>query len=346
MTKYAAGIAMALEPVSSVGAVGATHINTPPPLRGLFSRYRDVPPLPRRWREPLDLVHFTDVFVAPHADRFACPRVATLHDMIPMEYARFHRLVPLRWRAAFLRSLRGLRKCGSVVVPSSDTKREYLEYVDDDPARVFVIPVVVPDGVQPPAAGAAREPRTVLSVGTTANYKNVEVLLHALALPDLSDTRVIRVGAPFEPRFVQLAEKLGVWGRIEQRSGISEEALLDLYQTATVLVQPSLTEGFGMPVAEAMAAGLPVVVSDGGALPEVAAGAGRVVPFRTHHAGTPDLDDARDFGVAIAEVLADAAGRDEMSRCGIQQAARFRPNAVRPLLLTAYDDARQRYAAR
>lgn len=346
MTKYAAGISLALAPVSSVRTIGATHLNTPPPLRGLFPRYRNVRRLPRRWTEPLDLVHFTDVFVAPHADRFPCPRVATLHDMIPMEYARFRRVLPLRWRTAFLRSLRGLRSCGAIIVPSSDTKREYMEYVDDDPGRVFVIPVVVPPEVQPPPPGAVREPRTLLSVGTNANYKNVAVLLHALARPELADARVIRVGAPFDPPYQRLAEELRVSDRIEHRTGISEAALLRLYQTATVLVQPSLTEGFGMPVAEAMAAGLPVVTSDGGALPEVAEGAGRIVPFRTHRAGNPDMDDARDFGMAIAEVLADRAGLAEMSRKGIEQAARFRPDAVRPLLLAAYEFAARHYVSR
>lgn len=345
MTKYAAGIALALEPVSTVRATSATHINTPQPLRSFFGRYKNVEPLPGRWPEPVDLVHFTDVFVAPHANRFSCPRVATLHDMIPMEYARFNRFVPLRWRMAFLRSLRSLRGCGAIVVPSQATKREYLEYVDDAHERIFVVPVVVPDDVRPPAPGAAREPRTILSVGTAANYKNVGVLLHALARPELGDTRVIRVGAPFEARYQRLAESLGVSRRIETHTGISEAELLRLYQTATVLVQPSLTEGFGMPVAEAMAAGLPAVVSDGGALPEVAAGAGRIVPFRTHHAGQPDLDDARDFGLAVAEVLADAPKRDEMSRLGIEQAARFRPAAVLPKLLDAYAYASDHFSA-
>lgn len=346
MTKYAAGISLALAPVASVRIMGATNLNMPPPFRWAFARYRNVQRIPRRWDEPLDLVHFTDVFVAPHAPRFPCPRVVTLHDMIPMEHARWRQLFSLRWRLAFLRSLRSLRHADAVVVPSSATKQEYLEHAVDDPARIHVVPVVVPDPVRPPEQGATREARTILSVGTNASYKNVPVLLHALAHPELGGTRVIRVGAPFEPGYQRLAEQLGVADRIEHRTGISDEALLRLYQSATVLVQPSLTEGFGMPVAEAMAAGLPVVVSDGGALPEVAAGAGRIVPLRNHRGGQPDLDDARAFGQAVAEVLADAAARAEMARRGVEQAARFRPAAVLPLLLEAYVDARERHGAR
>lgn len=346
MTKYAAGVALVLKPVSSVRTIGATNLNMPPPFRWAFSRYRHVQRIPRRWAEPLDLVHFTDVFVAPHAERFPCPRVATLHDMIPMEHARLRQIVSLRWRLAFLRSLKSLRNSDAVVVPSLASKREYLEHADDEAERIHVIPVVVPDDVAPASAETERDERTILSVGTNASYKNVAVLLHALARRELAGTRVIRVGEPFKPGYQRLAEQLGVSDRIEHRVGISDAALLTLYHTATVLVQPSLTEGFGMPVAEAMAAGLPVITSDGGALPEVAAGAGRIVPFRNHRNGLPNLDDARDFGTAIAEVLADGAGRAEMSRRGIEQAARFRPDAVRPLLLAAYADAAERHASR
>lgn len=346
MTKYAAGLSLALAPCSEVRTIGASNLNLPQPFRALVPRYRNSTPLPRQWSEPLDLVHLTDVFIAPHAARFPVPRVVTLHDMIPMEHNRLKRVVSLRWRRLFLRSVRSMRLAGAIVAPSEATKREYLAHFDDDPARIHVVPVVVPEDIQPPAADAAREPRTILVVGTNAEYKNIPVLLHALARPELGDARVIRVGEAFPPPYQRLAQDLRIADRIEFRVGISDAALLRLYQSATVLVQPSLTEGFGMPVAEAMAAGLPVITSDGGALPGVAAGAGRIVPFRTHRDGSPDLDDARDFGVAIAETLADAQELAAMSRRGIERAARFRPAAVLPALLGAYEAARIAHESR
>lgn len=337
MTKYAAGIASVLEGASHVEAVRATNLNMPVPFRWLFPRYRGVERMPRRWTGDVDLVHFTDVFVAPHAGRFRCVRVSTLHDMIPMEHARIRRVVSLRWRLAFLRSLKSLRHSNGIIVPSENTRREYLETVGDaDSARLHVVPVLVPDFVQPPPPGSPRETRTILSVGTAARYKNLPVLLHALAQPALAGARIVRVGSAFEREHHELAERLGIASRIEHHLAISEEQLLRFYQTATVLVQPSLTEGFGMPVAEAMAAGLPVVTSDGGALPEVVGAAGRVVPFREHHAGKPNLDDARDFGEALAQVLADVPGLNDMSRSGLQESRRFRAPNVRERLLDAY----------
>ncbi|MEO8538563.1 MAG: glycosyltransferase family 1 protein [bacterium] len=347
MTRYAAGIAEVLEPVvAEVETVSATNINLPPPFRWAFTRYRGVERLPRHWSTPVDLVHFTDVFLAPHAPRFSCARVSTVHDMIPMEHARIRRWVSLRWRMAFLRSIRSLDKSDALIVPSANTRKELLEHVDFDSDRIHVVPVLVPDAICPPSPGAVREPRTILSVGTTALYKNIGVLIHALANKDLGDVRLVRVGSPFEAEYRELAQRLGVWDRIEQNVDVPEERLIQLYQSATVLAQPSLTEGFGMPVAEAMAAGLPVVVSDGGSLPEVVETAGRVVPFRNHHAGEPDLDDARDFGVALAEVLADAAERQRMSVAGIAEAQRFRVPAVRTSLLAAYDQAMSTFELR
>jgi glycosyltransferase involved in cell wall biosynthesis len=336
MTKYAAGLAEVLEPIADVESVATTNINMPPPFRRLFSRYRGIARLPRHWPGQVDLVHFTDVFVAPHADRFDCTRVATLHDMIPMEHAKILRWVSLRWRLAFLRSLKSLDRSDAIVVPSENTRREFLQHVDYDVSRIHVVPVLVPDAIRPPGLETTRDAATILSVGTTARYKNIPVLLHALACPDLSGARLVRVGTALSRAHWQLADRLGVQDRIEERVAVSEEDLIRLYQTATVLAQPSLTEGFGMPVAEAMAAGLPVVVSDGGSLPEVAGPAGRIVPFRQHLSGPPNLDDAADFGLALAEVIANPAERALMTAAGITEAERFRIPAVRERLLAAY----------
>jgi glycosyltransferase involved in cell wall biosynthesis len=94
-----------------------------------------------------------------------------------------------------------------------------------------------------------------------------------------------------------------------------------------------------MPVAEAMAAGLPVVSSDGGALPEVVGAGGVVVKFRKHVPGPPDLDDARDFASALAQVLGAPSRQAELSAAGISESERFRRGPVRAHLLTAYSAA-------
>jgi glycosyltransferase involved in cell wall biosynthesis len=133
-----------------------------------------------------------------------------------------------------------------------------------------------------------------------------------------------------------LGDRLGVSRRTEAISAPDDETLARVYAASDVLAQPSLGEGFGIPVIEAMACGLPVVISDGGALPEVAGGAARVVSLAE-----------RDFSGALAQELARAAGqRAELAASGVARAAVFRPAVVVDALLEAYQQALQRSASR
>ena len=342
MTRYTAGIAGLLQPNSEVEVVSAAHINMPKPFRKPFPRYSGFDSLPYKWRKPANLVHFTDPYVAIHQGRFPSPRVVTVHDIITLDYVPWYPAAQGIWRGIFVRSLRAIRKLEGVITPSEFTRLQLIERTPLEPGRIQTVPVLVPDEISP-TAGQERCEGTILSIGTGARYKNLPVLLHALARPELRGARLIRVGQPFFPATMALAEKLGVVDRIEFRGIVSDAELLDLLRSATVLAQPSLTEGFGMPVAEAMAAGLPVVASNGGALPEVVGAGGKVVPFRQlSYSPNPDLDDARDFAVALAEVLEDRALRASMREAGLRESERFRGPAVRAKLLAAYGAARER----
>jgi len=339
MSLYAERLKLVLEPDISVTAAEASHLNVPEPLRRLLPTHRRFPALPNHWEGHLDLVHLTDIYIGVHAGRFNATRVTTVHDVIPFDHATWYPISRARWRLSYKRSLRGLQHSDLIVTPSEDARRRLLALANLDPLRVQSVPILVPEAFAPAAADATRMERVILSLGTTAPYKNVDVLFHALARPELRGVRVIRVGNRLDNHFPALVRKLGIEGRVEDLGPVSETRLLELLHSATVLAQPSQDEGFGMPVSEAMATGLPVVASDGGAIPEVLGGAGRVVPIRKKGPGPTNMDDVRDFAAALAEVLEDAGERARMAASGLEQSQRFRRKPVREALLRAYSAA-------
>jgi len=346
MTRYAGRLTILLQPDVAVTTVGASNFNLPRPFRRFAPVYRTFASLPKHWPAPLDVVHFTDICVGVHARRFDAARVTTVHDTMPAEYATRTGHRGARWRFAYKRSLRLLDRSDLVITPSEHTRRELLKARPLPPERVQTVGIHVPGEISPPIPGTVREPATILSIGTTAPYKNLPLLLHALARPELRGAKLVRVGYPFDEDLPALVRTLGLEDRVLELGGVSDERLLSLLRSSTVLAQPSLDEGFGMPVAEAMAAGLPVVCSNGGALPEVAGSGARIVPFRKLRKGPPDLDDARDFAAALAEVLGSAQLQQSLAAAGLREVARYSAGTIRNQLLSAYGRAMEFARAR
>lgn len=122
----------------------------------------------------------------------------------------------------------------------------------------------------------------ILFVGTIQPRKNLVALIQAFSQTDL-DKLVIAGGIGWETEEILRAPgKFGVQEKVVFTGRITDLELQKLYLGASLYVQPSITEGFGLPVLEAMASGVPVISSDGGALPEVVDEAGVVVKLNSH----------------------------------------------------------------
>jgi glycosyltransferase involved in cell wall biosynthesis len=166
------------------------------------------------------------------------------------------------------------------------------------------------DAFHPPAHDET-QPGTLLFVGNSEDYnKGIVYLLRALALlPASTKAHVYVVGGPAAPLRVAPAEieRLGIGDRVTIVGRVPERELAAWYRRAQSLVAPSLYEGFGLPVAEAMACGTAVIASDGGALPELVADGetGVVVPAR----------DTRALADAITTLV------DQPERCRAMGAA-------------------------
>jgi glycosyltransferase involved in cell wall biosynthesis len=176
---------------------------------------------------------------------------------------------------------------------------------------------VTPLGVRIPAAATRSEPEvpTILCVAQKRPYKNLPSLIHALAgLPD-PRTVLVLPGAPteHEEELRSLAERLGVHDRVRFPAWVADEELEALYVSATCFVLPSLIEGFGLPVLEAMARGVPVACSDRPALPEVVGDAALLF----------DPTDQAAVTDAIRRLLMDADLRESLAARGLERARLF-----------------------
>ncbi|MFT6366310.1 MAG: glycosyltransferase involved in cell wall biosynthesis [Bacteroidia bacterium] len=142
-----------------------------------------------------------------------------------------------------------------------------------------------------------------------APLKGLRYLLKAYArlLKNYPDLELLLVSKP-QPggKTEKLVDSLGIVDKVKFVSGISTEQMVRYYAEATIAVIPSVYEGFGLPAGEAMACGVPVVSSDGGALPEVVGDAGVIVPAKS----------VRALEQAIADLLEDPERRAQLSAAG------------------------------
>ena len=272
--------------------------------------------------------------------------LATIHDVIPLvvpDYAPASRTA--RLRPLFRRCLREAARRADVLFTVSETSRRdlvaALRLGPADAARVRA----VPNGVDPAFAAAAegRAPvrraedpgaRTLLYVGRSDPYKNVPMLVEAFA--------AARAAAPFPMKLVVAGPRDGRYPEAEDRAralGVADAVafagalpfpeLVSCYREADLLVHPSRYEGFGLQIAEAFASGLPVICSDGGAAPEVAGVAARVVPLA---GGAPA------FAEAILSLLSDSAELARLREAGLRRAASFTWERAAREIAAAYDE--------
>jgi glycosyltransferase involved in cell wall biosynthesis len=225
-----------------------------------------------------------------------------------------------------------------IITVSECVRGDVIRVLDFDPGRVVVVPNMVRAPFAPKAdaeawlaaCGIWLPPRPrVLSVGHQGAYKNLPLLIRAMTEPGLRAANLVRVGSRLRGDLAELASRRDVLERTTELGYLDGEALAAVYSACDALAQPSLYEGFGVPVLEAMACGLPVVCSNGGALPEVVGDAGLVVPLEGR-------DEPASFAEAIERVLNDGELARRLRAAGLERARAYEPARVIPRLVDAY----------
>jgi glycosyltransferase involved in cell wall biosynthesis len=242
--------------------------------RNGFARLAVMTVLARRLRP--DVLHA--IYFLPPASGTAT--VLTVHDISFERYPEFFsRSALLRDRVLIRRSALSATR---VVTVSEASRRDLIEIYGLDPARVVAIPNGVgaefqPADAVPPLPATAGRALRVLAVGTVQPRKNLGRLIDAIRIVSSQLPVELRVVGPDGYQGAAIRDRLSGAADVTVTGYVSDADLAAEYRRSDVLVYPSIYEGFGLPVIEAMASGIPVVTSTGGSLPEVAGGAALIV---------------------------------------------------------------------
>lgn len=183
-----------------------------------------------------------------------------------------------------------------------------------DRSRITVVPLAVDQHIFRPGVAPRHSRRIVTTSSSDVPLKGLKHLIraHAGLLKDWPDLELVVVGRPRPGPTSDLMEELATRDKVRFVDDLTIEEMAQVYAGATVCAVPSLYEGFGLPVIEAMACGTPVVSTDGGALPEVVGDAGVIVP----------AGDAEALRGAIDALLRDPVRREALAAAGLRRVRR------------------------
>jgi glycosyltransferase involved in cell wall biosynthesis len=283
-----------------------------------------------RWPKPakklpdIDVLHSADLMIPPASQ----PVVATMQDLAAVDRPDLH---PRRSVVAQQRRLEQLDRV-AVVLAISQATADALVRHGLDRRRIVVTPL----GLSPTFAASVPSDdgfrgSTVLAVGELTHRKGLDVLIDAFARIDRPATRLVIVG-PDGPAAAALREQAARSGAPVQFAGaVSDAALAGWYRRASVFCAASRAEGFGLPVLEAMAGGVPAIVSDIDVFREVTGGCAWL--FR--------VDDAEGLAEKLRGLLDDQEQMQRLSDAGRTRASTFTWERTAAATARAYETATQ-----
>lgn len=307
----------------------------PHPLAKWWWEYYGVRRVPR----DMDILHIP--FMAHPEGRLGIPTVVTVHDVIPYRLQTYRQ--SLKERRYFSHVERGLPFADRLVAISETTLSDMAEVFPGLVDRT----VVIPNGVHPDffrdldvdragtvsrRFGLRHRPR-ILYVGGYDERKNVPTLIRSMAgvFSRIKEGELVLVGAQDNLAVRRQVAEAGLESRVVVTPFVSREDLVALYHSADLFVYPSRYEGFGMPPAQALAVGVPVVAGDTPAVREVVQDYGVLVP--------PDDEEA--WQAAISDVLGSLAAAHQRVERGQEYAETFRWEAIAERYLALYDAVRK-----
>jgi glycosyltransferase involved in cell wall biosynthesis len=311
--------------------IDASRMVLPGPLRGpqgFMARYFFYPQRLRREAKRANVVHVLDhAYAHVLTSTRRRPVVITVHDLMPVIVLRSPTggvAESLRNRL-LRRTLKALRQADSYLVGTEWLKRELATWLGDD-RKIHVVPFGVDRAFFREAPGGRERGRrdwripedafVVLHVGSTVDRKNVPLVIQTVARLRMEvgvDVYLLQVGGRLTGEQEAMIDRLGLSRVVRSVPAADERSLRRAYRAADVLLFPSLYEGFGFPVLEAFASGLPVVTSGAGGLREVGGDAAVIVDGR----------DPTAYVQALVDLSEDQDRREALIALGMHRADGF-----------------------
>ncbi|WP_226664826.1 glycosyltransferase family 4 protein [Microbulbifer aggregans] len=251
-------------------------------------------------------------------EKSGIPVVATIHHPITRDRQLaldaapdwFYRLLVRRWHNFLRMQKRVARKLKHIVTVSTQSLEDIVDQFGVRREQMQLIYNGIDTEVFHPVPGLKRNSMRIMTTASADQpLKGLRFLLQAVALlrPKYPELEVLVVGKlQAGGATEQLLRELKLEDTVQFVSGISHQEMVEYYCTSQMVVCPSLYEGFGLPAGEAMACGVPVISSDGGALPEVVGDAGIIVP----------AGDSGALSRAVDRLLSDPTLCEKYSRLG------------------------------
>jgi glycosyltransferase involved in cell wall biosynthesis len=261
--------------------------------------------------------------------------VVTMHDAIFMRYPELYSSV---YRAIFIQKNKYACKVADrIIAISEQTKRDIIKYFDADENKISVVYQGCNNIFRAPVSDEAKDEirkkynlpeRFTLNVGAIEKRKNVGLIIEAMQRKQI-DTHLVVVGKPETSYFEEVSALVSKYGLEHQVHFIHNAETVDLpviYSLAEIFIYPSIFEGFGIPILEALCVGTPVISSTGSCFEETGGSNSRYI----------HPQDADELGGAILEILNDSLLRNKMKLKGLEFSERFTDQCVATNLMKVY----------